>query len=128
MSMLNLDLLLGHGQTTHVHTLPVGPTCCLALSRNWSVQRGPPAPKTRTALLYRVADLTKPQTWGWDAVTQYADLPAEERNGFLLFESFKKYLMPNDFPGVAFLSQDSIHHVLWCSSPAHLACKSCCVN
>jgi hypothetical protein len=30
---------------------------------------------------------------------QYADLPAGERPGFLLFESFKKYLMPTDFPG-----------------------------
>jgi hypothetical protein len=37
--------------------------------------------------------------WGWDAVTQYADLPAEERAGFYLFESFKKYLIPKEFPG-----------------------------
>lgn len=68
---------------------------------NWSGWCGTPTAKTRTALLYRKADLSKPQAWGWEAVVQYADLPADERDGFLLFESFKKYLMPNDFPGKA---------------------------
>lgn len=78
------------------------PVAWLALfhpCRQWANQRGLPAPKTRTALLYKASNLTKPQAWGWEAVTQYADLPPEERRGFLLFESFKKYLMPQDFTG-----------------------------
>lgn len=58
-----------------------------------------PSPKTRTALLYRTADLSKPQAWGWDAVTQYSNLPADQRQHFLLLQGFKKYLMPTDFPG-----------------------------
>lgn len=67
--------------------------------RHWPAQRGTPAAKTRTALLYKLSDMSTPQAWGWEAVSQYADLPQVERVNFRLFESFKKYLMPDDFEG-----------------------------
>eukprot|EP00775_Hariotina_reticulata_P011136 gene11136-11289_t len=63
----------------------------------WEGQRGSPAPKTRTALLYKLSNVTKPTAWGWEAINQYADLPESERKGFTLLENFKLYLMPDDF-------------------------------
>jgi len=63
----------------------------------WEGQRGSPAPKTRTALLYKLSNLTKPIAWGWEAINQYADLPEIERKSFALLEQFKLYLMPDDF-------------------------------
>lgn len=66
----------------------------------WPGQRGSPAPKTRTALLYKRSSLAKPEAWGWEAVSMYGDLPEEERGSFILLESFKLYLMPEDFQGL----------------------------
>jgi len=43
--------------------------------------------------------LSKPRAWGWDAVAEHADLPELSRGRYLLVESFKKYLMPDDFKG-----------------------------
>ena len=63
----------------------------------WPGQRGLPAAKTRSALLYKLADVSRPVAWGWEAVTKYAELGPEERPGYLLLESFKRYLMPTDF-------------------------------
>lgn len=72
------------------------------MSRNWPGQRGTPAPKTRTALLYRKDNMSKPLAWGWDAVAQYGGLSSAEREQHILLESFKKYLMPEDFAGGLF--------------------------
>ena len=66
----------------------------------WPGQRGNPAAKTRTALLYRLSDMARPVAWGWEALKVYADLPVEVRSQFILLESFKRYLMPTDFTGL----------------------------
>lgn len=66
----------------------------------WPGQRGSPAPKTRTALLYKRSNLAKPQAWGWEAISMYTDLPETERVNFILLESFKLYLMPEEFQGL----------------------------
>lgn len=66
----------------------------------WPGQRGSPAPKTRTALLYKRTDLAKPLAWGWEALSVYGDLPEEERANFVLLDYFKLYLMPDDFEGL----------------------------
>lgn len=66
----------------------------------WPGQPGPPAPKTRTALLYEHDNLAKPIAWGWEAITMYADLPEDQRANFVLLEHFKLYLMPSDFKGL----------------------------
>jgi hypothetical protein len=63
----------------------------------WEGQRGSPAPKTRTALLYKLSNVTKPIAWGWEAINQFADLPENERKSFAMLEQFKLYLMPDDF-------------------------------
>jgi hypothetical protein len=63
-------------------------------------QRGQPAPKTRTALLYRSSDFSTPLAWGWEAVSQYADLPEEQCDHFVLLKDFKLHLMPDDFKGL----------------------------
>jgi hypothetical protein len=67
--------------------------------QNWSGQRGSPAAKTRTALLYHKHDLNQPRAWGWAAIAEYGELSDLERESFILLESYKKYLMPKDFPG-----------------------------
>ena len=69
----------------------------------WPDQLGRPSAKTRTALLYRKADLRHPVAWGWSALSQYADLPPEERDKFICLEHFKKYLMPADFTDIPML-------------------------
>jgi hypothetical protein len=65
--------------------------------QNCPGQRGPPAAKTRTALLYHKHDLHKPRAWGWAAIAQHGELSEREHENFILLESFKKYLMPKDF-------------------------------
>ncbi|KAF6254621.1 hypothetical protein COO60DRAFT_300966 [Scenedesmus sp. NREL 46B-D3] len=66
----------------------------------WPGQRGQPAPKTRTALLYHLSDTSTPLAWGWEAVVQYTDLPEEQRPHFVLLKDFKLHLMPEDFKGL----------------------------
>ena len=95
------EWLLQRSSNVDVARILIADKLATSAHRNWPSQRGLPAPKTRTALLYRATSLDQPLAWGWDAVTQYADLPADQRHGFYLFESFKKYLMLNDFPGEA---------------------------
>lgn len=65
--------------------------------QNWPGQRGSPAAKTRTALLYHKDNLHKPRAWGWAAIAEYGELSELDRGKYILLESFKKYLMPNDF-------------------------------
>jgi hypothetical protein len=65
--------------------------------QSWLGQRGSPAAKTRTAILYHKGDLHKPRAWGWAAIAEYGELSELARENFILLESFKKYLMPKDF-------------------------------
>jgi hypothetical protein len=66
----------------------------------WEGQRGRPAPKTRTALMYDTSNPQAPLQWGWKAISGHADLPEAERESgrFVQLTRFKLHLMPNDFP------------------------------
>uniref|UniRef100_A0A383VZU9 Uncharacterized protein n=1 Tax=Tetradesmus obliquus TaxID=3088 RepID=A0A383VZU9_TETOB len=66
----------------------------------WPGQRGLPAPKTRTALLYSRSTPSTPLAWDCEAIEQYADLPEEQRPHFILLTDFKLHLMPKDFEGL----------------------------
>jgi len=49
-----------------------------------------PGPKTITALLYDLQDLTKPKEWGWSAINCFFDLPEQDRGTrFFLARKFK---------------------------------------
>jgi hypothetical protein len=67
----------------------------------WEGMMRQPTPKTRTALLYRRSDLSKPCDWGWSALNFYAALPESERQNYLCLEHFKLYLMPEQWPELA---------------------------
>eukprot|EP00775_Hariotina_reticulata_P011138 gene11138-11291_t len=86
-----------HGSGFAYSAAADGDTAAAKTFEYWEGQRGSPAPKTRTALLYKLSNVTKPTAWGWEAINQYADLPEEERKGFALLTDFKLYLMPDDF-------------------------------
>ena len=86
--------------------------------QNWSGQRGSPAAKTRTALLYHKHDLNKPRAWGWAAIAEYGELSERERGQYILLESFKKYLMPKDFCSECQMGQFA----------SIATCQKCCVQ